>query len=818
MESSDERPVLLASGGLPVVGISVRPNASAPEEYAAEEVRRHLYEMIGAGPRLRRSERSRGAGGAATIFINDTTAAAAAGIDAAALALGPESYHLETRGGNVYLLGGGPRGVLYGACDLLEALGCHWFTPELSRVPRRRRVELGPLRRTESPAFEFRDMWNWDCQDPIWWVRNRMNGWYKPVPAYLGGHMTYELFVHSFYTLVPPEEFFASHPEYFSLINGSRRKEAGQLCLSNPDVLRIVTARAIERLRANPKASIISISQNDCAGYCECPQCRAVAEEEGAQSGPILRFVNAVAAETSKVFPDKLIDTLAYWYSLDAPRRTKPHPNVRVRLCSINCCQGHGYGTCDHPESGRFLRALEGWSRLTPQMYIWHYCTDFAHYPLPMPDFDEIHANINLYRKFGVYGVFMQGMGEEGGGGESMALRGYVISRLLWNPDQPVWPIVDEFLGACYGAAAPQVRAYLDTFHERIRRDRTLHPSLYDPPTSRLFDEESVGPADAALAAGEARVRGAERARVRLLRHGLTYARLYRAGGAFRREGDVFRGEATDTQQHAFEIMIRDWKKAGMLRIREGAPFDITAELLRNRLSPHRVEWLRGGGQEIAVIPDLGGRLLEWHAHGRQWLAEPDPDNAWLLYPMSEGYSEFAVPGMYTFVGWGTPFQCRRAGEDLVLSAKFDGGLRLWRRLSLCDGTLRIASRLENRAAAAQVCAWGAGLHLAAPDAAQVAFGAKAGPQRLTLAELPDGFGAARVLEGDHVPSGEWQVEGPGFRVTHRFAGEPMARAIVGRAAARGTVGLDLRTDNVTIPPGGLIVVRQDIRIETVAP
>ena len=47
--------------------------------------------------------------------------------------------------------------------------------------------------------------------------------------------------------------------------------------------------------------------------------------------------------------------------------------------------------------------------------------------------------------------LFMQGGGEAGGGAESMALRGYVLGRLFWNPDQPVWPLVDEFLGAYPG-------------------------------------------------------------------------------------------------------------------------------------------------------------------------------------------------------------------------------------------------------------------------------------------------------------------------------------------------------------------------------
>ena len=42
---------------------------------------------------------------------------------------------------------------------------------------------------------------------------------------------------------MPPEEFYKKHPEYYSLIDGKRIFERAQLCLTNPDVLRIITDR-----------------------------------------------------------------------------------------------------------------------------------------------------------------------------------------------------------------------------------------------------------------------------------------------------------------------------------------------------------------------------------------------------------------------------------------------------------------------------------------------------------------------------------------------------------------------------------------------
>jgi hypothetical protein len=791
----------LINAGYPVAAIATRADATPAEEYAAEELRRHLYAIAGAGPRLRPDAlRS----GGTRIALNDRDAAAAVGITPE---LGPEAYHLESRGDTLYCLGGGPRGVLYGVYALLQRLGCRWYTPELTRLPRRRHLALAPLREQAAPAFEYRDMWIWDGSDPAWWVRNRLNGFYTPAPDYMGGHVAYNLFVHSFYTLLPPDEFFAGHPEYYSLIDGVRRAEMGQLCLTHPDVLRIVTERVLARMRANPRATIFSVSQNDWEGPCACPDCRRVVEEEGSQAGPLLRFVNAVAARTSQEFPDKLIDTLAYWYTLDAPAHVVPHPNVRVRLCPINCCQGHPFGTCDHPESARFLRAFDAWGKITDQMYIWHYCTNFAHYPAPMPNFDELPANIRRYRDTGVCGVFMQGMGEDGGGGEMMPLRGWLIAQLLRNPDEDAWARVDEFLGAYYGAGAGAVRRYLDLFHARVRADRSLHPSLYDLPTGPLFDGDIIPAADAALAEGEAATRGAERRRIALLRAGLGYTRLWRLGGTFRLEDDRFASSTAPADRAALAGVLETFTQAGMRRIREGAPIAVTANLLRNRFDDHPVLWLRDGDDAAAVVPNLGGRLLELHLGGRQWLAPPDPANAYIPYPMSEGYAELVSLHAYTHYGGTERYRASTRGEALRVTANLPDGLRLARTYRLRDGALHITSTLTNRGTTPRRVTWGAGLHLSAA-------GATTGTTADTYPwdALPDGFGAARILDGPHLPAGRWWVALDGLRLTHAWQGD-MGRAILGRDTHAGILGLDLRAPAVSLAPGGKLVFRQTVSV-----
>ncbi len=797
----------LAHSGLPLFSISLPRSASAPEEFAAEELRRHLLAVCGAGPRLRNGKRAGGRGGDCRIFINDPDAAAAAGIKPVKPGLGPEAFHLETRNGNVYLLGGGPRGVLYGVYDLLETLGCRWFTPEIWRLPHDPELSLPRLKRIARPAFEFRDSFAWDGRDPLWWLRNRMNGWYTPIPGCWGGHMDYGLFVHTFNTLLPPDAYFSKHPEYFSLIAGQRRKDASQLCLSNPDVLRIVTGNVLEHMRKNPQARLFSVSQNDHYGFCECPDCSKIAAAEGSQSGPLLRFVNAVAAETARHFPDNLIDTLAYQYTLDAPRHVRPHRNVRVRLCSICCCQGHGYGACDHPESLRFLRALNAWTRITSNIYIWHYCTNFAHYPLPMADFDEMSANLRLYRKKGVYGVFMQGMGEEGGGGESMALRVYVISRLLWNPEQPVWPIVREFLRGVCGPAAAGVEAYMQVFHSRVRRDRGLHPSLYDSPQHPLFDAPTLAAAEKALAAARKKAQTPHaKLYVDLLRNGVAYARIWRKSAVFRRRGNTYGGDAGPADVNKLHAMEKIWRQAGFRRLTEAQPFESSLLNFKQRLASHKVAWLRESGRRIAVVPDLGARLIEWHFAGRQWLM-PDEGYRETIYGMAPGEISGLAPYRVT----------RGSARALTMEAEFKGCARVRRQYALDKGRLTIASTLFNLGKQPVRPQWNIALHLQPPEklagGCKVAFRAVAGGAvDLPWPEMQEGLEKARVFEEQKRPDGGLRVAfADGRCLAWDFDAGLVRKAIIGRVEARRLLGLDLRIYAGDIAPGASLTLTQHL-------
>ncbi len=453
--------------------IALPSDATPPVRHGAEELQKRLEGMSGA--RLPIIETATAKPGPAISLRVDKT-------------IGPEAFRIRTVPSGIEITGDERRGLLYGCYGLLEdVLGCRWYTAKIHKIPRKPTLVLGPLDITEKPAFEYREPFYWEAFDRDWAVRNRVNGNAQRLDDAVGGKIMYGPFVHTFNALVPPEQYFDSHPEYFSMVNGKRVKGYHQLCLTNPEVLKISIERVRQWIKKNPHATIFSVSQNDTDGHCQCAACKAVEAEEGAPSGVVLRFVNAVADAVAKDSPHVLIDTLAYQWTEKPPRLVRPHPNVRIRLAPIGACVAHPLDGCEVNKTP--LANLLAWAKITDQLYIWHYSTNFAHFLQPLPDLDEIAGTIPLFKKQGVVGIFYEGDMVGGGGGEMSELKAYLMAKLMWDPTRDSKAIIDEFVTGVYGPAAPQIKTWLNLLHKPARQSQ-IHARIYDPPTSPYLSDE----------------------------------------------------------------------------------------------------------------------------------------------------------------------------------------------------------------------------------------------------------------------------------------------------------------------------------------
>lgn len=431
--------------------------------------------------------------------------------------------------------GGRPRGVLYGVIGLLEDhLGCRWYTREVSRIPAIDDPVLpSDLDVRIRPRFEYREVYWTEALDGDWAARNRLNSNAARLAPRHGGRVEYGRFVHTFESILHPDQHFDAHPEWFSMVKGRRIRERTQLCLTNPEVFTQTVTVVRRWIRERPTATIFSVSQNDWGNPCQCLNCRAIDEAEGSHAGSLLAFVNRVAEAIEPEFPGVAIDTLAYQYTRRPPRTIRPRHNVIVRLCSIECCFAHPLDGCDETSNGSFMDDLRGWSRLTSRLYVWDYTTDFAHYLLPFPNLGVLAANVRTLAAHGVAGVFEQGNYSPGGGGELAELRAWVLAKLLWNPALDGSELVREFVREVYGPAAVAAQRYLDLRMEAARRAGN-HVRIFDGPWRPDLEPSDLLAWDAVLEEAERSAAGdaALAARVERLRMPVWYAIVARRAGA----------------------------------------------------------------------------------------------------------------------------------------------------------------------------------------------------------------------------------------------------------------------------------------------
>jgi len=491
------RATTIAENGVAKAVIVVPPDAPQPEQHAAGELADFLSQITGVKFDIVPPP----AAGKARLLVG-LQAAKLADPDFSAEGLGTEGVIIRSVGDDLILAGGYPRGTLYAVYTFLEEhLGCRWWSSTESTIPRKPTLQVANLDVRYVPALEFRSPFWFDAFDGDWSVRNKCNGQAHRLDAQRGGKHIYEGFVHTLYPLISPEKYFKDHPEWFSEIKGKRTYDHAQLCLTNEEMRQELVKNLKERLRNNPAATIASVSQNDWHGNCQCSNCAAIEKEEESPAGLMLRFVNAIAEDIEKEFPNVAISTLAYQYTRKPPKLTKPRHNVIVQLCSIECSFSK---PLEDERNKAFRDDIVGWSKICDRLYIWDYTTNFRHYVMPHPNLRVLGANVKFFVDHNVKGIFEQGA-YQSYGSEMAELRAWVLAKLLWNPSLDGQKLIDEFIEGYYGPAAPQMKAYLNVTHDAVEASGDWL-GCFSEHTAKFLSFETLGKGWAHLAAAEAAV------------------------------------------------------------------------------------------------------------------------------------------------------------------------------------------------------------------------------------------------------------------------------------------------------------------------
>ena len=421
-------------------------------DYAASELTKYLIKM--------------------RVLVKDDGYPVTIGVDTA---LPQDGYRIRVAERGVTIDGGNVRGAIYGTYRFLEdCFGVRFFTPTLETC-KEGDVVLSPCEIEYTPRFAKRSFdWYNARLSQTWMVKNYINdcGFTGPFAAEIGGSWNAGgVGVHSLGRLTETGDGTTPTP-----------------CLSDPDVLQTVIKNVRAILERDPNVNSISVSQNDTPEHCECENCRHIAEEEGSWAGVLLRFVNAVAEDIAADYPDVTIDTLAYQWTVEPPRVTRPRENVSVWLCPITCDYTHplSEGLC--PENAAFDGILTGWAAICDDLQIWDYTNNYRYSIPTYPNLWVMQANMNYFAENSVRSMFPEG-NYYSASGEFGELRAYLLARLMRDPSmnrREYFALMDEFLEAYYGAGWRYIRTYIDAL---CGQAASGCQNIFEPPFAAISED-----------------------------------------------------------------------------------------------------------------------------------------------------------------------------------------------------------------------------------------------------------------------------------------------------------------------------------------
>ncbi|HPW75482.1 MAG TPA: DUF4838 domain-containing protein [Kiritimatiellia bacterium] len=397
--------------------------------------------------------------------------------------LGPNDYAVTEKkpflglfgGGDIWLRGNNWNGTLlavYAFCE--DVLGFRHFMPEEGggKIVKTDHVKTGGygFRRTEFfpygrglthiylygtkdlNAFMFRN----GSFVPQRWVKDtKFRDIARPNACKDSGHgfflyMPCKRYGRQFYEWDEDIDFFAIHPEWFSMNAVGQRNDRMQLCFSNKGLRKAFTKRVLERCRRVGGEGELTVGANDVPGaFCHCPECKALQEKYEMPAGAYYDYLPELCAAVAKEYPKITLSTLAYrkQQTENFPKGIDTFPdNFVCDFAPVDDNQSFNIGGKGNEKT---LENLKKWCAACKTVTYWYYaCTKHPFGPV-----SRVAGDLKAMHEAGTDGAKLCGLYAPSLG----CMLDYLFLRLTLDPYQDPWVRVKEFCDFAYGGASDDV-------------------------------------------------------------------------------------------------------------------------------------------------------------------------------------------------------------------------------------------------------------------------------------------------------------------------------------------------------------------------
>lgn len=374
-----------------------------------------------------------------------------------------EEYLLRSHADGVWVVGATDLAVEHAVWDLLHRVGYRQYFPgkNWEVVPARNDLVVA-VDAFEQPVYHSRRIWY--GFGPAEYATGPYADWCAKNRATDGivlntGHAYDGIISRN-------KKAFADHPEYLGLVGGERK--SSKVCISNPDLRKLVVADALAQFEKDPTRDSVSVDPSDGGGWCECAECQKL----GSISDRAVLLANEVAAGVTAKYPGRFVGMYAYSQH-SPPPGIAAHPNVVISVATGFIRGGF---TVD--------QLLDGWSKQARILGIREY------YSVNTWDRDLPGAarggRLNYLREtiphFHAKGArFLSAESSDNWGPNGLGY--FVAARLLWDVKEAgkVDALVADFLENCFGSA----KGPMAEFYKLLSADRA--PLLCDDTVGRMY-------------------------------------------------------------------------------------------------------------------------------------------------------------------------------------------------------------------------------------------------------------------------------------------------------------------------------------------
>ena len=249
-------------------------------------------------------------------------------------------------------------------------------------------------------------------------------------------------------------------------------------------VAKVVIEEMKKDILANPDAKYFTIEQEDCIDPIvtndpvNYPDHYELSQRYGRNVGAavLIRFCNVIATELQEWADKELggreinIVTIAYNQTQYAPSVLKngkyqamdntviPVENVYIRLAYSALTY---LPLNDSRQSATVREMGDSWSAICHNFFFWGYDLIAEDYVVYNPTWGAAYESVQFLRDIGVAYVMEQGTYNAPNDWQA-GIKHYIWTKLLWNPDQDVTLLMDEYLKGFYGVAAPYVKLMIE--------------------------------------------------------------------------------------------------------------------------------------------------------------------------------------------------------------------------------------------------------------------------------------------------------------------------------------------------------------------